>query len=57
MSGFVKVPSPNGSYDDDEDSSICGFCISFSWDYPDNWCLKDVKDNIFHTVDNKNASR
>ena len=57
MSGFVKVPSPNGSYDDDQDSSICGFCISFSWDYPDNCCLKDVKDNIFHTVDNKNASR
>lgn len=42
----------------DEDC-IClkGFNIYFSWDYPDNWCLKDVQENVFHIYDATDNSK
>eukprot|EP00794_Sanderia_malayensis_P005597 gene5597-6286_t len=37
---------------DDEDF-LAKFCISFSWDYPDNWALSDVLSAVFHVVDDR----
>jgi len=43
--------------DDESESDVEGFHVMFTWDYPDNWCLKDVKDTVFHVLDHRNVPR
>ena len=43
--------------DDAEDSCIKGFQISLSWDYPDDWCMKDVQDVVFHIYNQSDGIR
>lgn len=32
---------------------LARFSVSFSWDYPDDWCLNDVVCSVFHIIDDK----
>ena len=41
----------------DEDSFLRGITLSFSWDYPDDYSLKDVQDTVFFVYDDKNKPR
>lgn len=41
----------------DYDDYMKGFNISFSWDYPDDWSLKDVEETVFHLLDEKDTQR
>ena len=41
----------------DEDSFLRGITVSFSWDYPDDYSLKDVQDHCFFSYNESNSPR
>jgi len=41
----------------DADSFLRGFGVSFTWDYPDDFSLKDVQGAVFFVYDEQNSPR
>lgn len=58
MSGIVGTAIMNGNNTNgtatlygDEDTFLKGFNLGFSWDYPDDFSLRDVQDTAFYVHD------
>ena len=41
----------------DEDSFLRGFGVSFTWDCPDDFSLKDVQDAVFFVYGEQNSPK
>ena len=51
----TSVKSMNLSYDDDP--ILSRFNVAFSWDYPDDLCLKNVSDSVFRVINDEEKER
>lgn len=63
MSGIVGSTVASASWSNgetfygDDDSFLKGFNVELSWDYPDDFSLKDVQDTAFYVYDEERDSQ
>lgn len=39
----------------DAEEFLARFSVAFAWDYPDDWCLNDVINSVFHIIDDQDS--